>query len=75
LDKPPSGRWPSRLAAVPGTFFLAAVLAGLFTASPDAASWLFLCLPLWALLYAGFEVGRFYYGRKGGSGPGPDAPK
>jgi Sec-independent protein secretion pathway component TatC len=62
---------PSRLAAAGATLFAAAVLAALLTPSPDAFSMLALWLPLWALLYGGYEAVRLLMGRPPGGGPGP----
>jgi Sec-independent protein secretion pathway component TatC len=67
---------PTRLAAAPLLLFVACVLAALLTPSPDAFSTLVLVVPLWALLYAGFEVALFIHRRRtrdGGPGPGVES--
>jgi Sec-independent protein secretion pathway component TatC len=59
---------PTRLAAAPVLLFAAFVLTAVITPSPDAVSMLALVVPLWALLYAAFEVALFVHRRRTGRG-------
>jgi hypothetical protein len=56
MNGPHKPRWPSRLPAVGGGLGLVALAATLIAALahyPGRAVGLLLCLPLWAVLYAG----------------------
>jgi Sec-independent protein secretion pathway component TatC len=64
MDNLPAASFPSRLVAARDTFVVAAVLAAVFTWTPDAFAFLSIFLPCWALLYAAFEVVRFLFGRE-----------
>jgi hypothetical protein len=76
MDNFPAASFPSRLVAAQGTFVVSAVLAAVFTWTPDAFAFLVLFLPCWALLYGGTEVLRFFLGREqDDSRTGKDEPR
>ena len=76
MDNLPAASFPSRLVAVRDTFVVAAVLAAVFTWTPDAFAFLSLFLPCWGLLFAAYEGVRFFFGRERGGGDSKeDAPK
>jgi hypothetical protein len=69
MDNLPAASFPSRLVAARDTFLVAAVVAAVFTWAPDALTFLALLLGSWVLLFGGYEVVRFFFGRQQDDGP------
>jgi Sec-independent protein secretion pathway component TatC len=62
---------PTRLAPVPLLLFAACVLAAVLTPWPGDFTMLALVVPVWALLYAAYEVALFIHRRRTGGRSGP----